>query len=101
MGLVGHEEVVETLSHTIIGQHPDAAAILVRFARQYAQRLPVRELDFPSAHLLRSYQVQHWLWCQAVSIMHQDCPWPRYDKLFLQSLQEKLEGAVCDTTDPV
>ena len=98
---VHREEPFEALSRTILKQYPDAATTLVLFARQYAQRLPVRQLDFPSAHLLRSYQVQHWLWCQAVSGMHQSCPWPKYDKVFLETLQKKLEDAVHDTTDPV
>lgn len=78
----------------------EAKKELVTFRRQYLQRFDVKQLQYPSSDLLALWELQEWLW-RIVDHAQKHQPYASYDKLFLKTLQLKLEDAVKDVAEPV
>ena len=72
---------------------PEHELSLVRFRRQYYQRLSVNEIAFPPAQILACYEAQQWIWnfVQQAQILS---PNTTHDQTFLKRLLLQIEKAV-------
>ena len=85
------------LKSTILNQ--SGISQLALFRRQYLQRHDVNLLTFPERELLRQYRVQQWIW-MFVEYAQTHFANPAYDRLFLKTLQSRIEEAVHDAREP-
>lgn len=69
-----------------------AADDLLRFQRQFSQRVDFRSLKWPAAERLCRYTVQESIYSWLSSSIR-DRPWPQYDARFLKELAKRIEQA--------
>lgn len=83
-----------------IRQHfPAGEQQLVRFRRQYLQKLDLKHITFPPAELLQLYDVQRWIH-EFVRDPPADEHRPKSDHNILNELVKRIEDAVKDAEEP-
>jgi len=92
-------EELRALQSTLRRTLPNGELELVRFRRQYLQKLPFKHITFPSSELLQLYDVQRYLYTFLC-----DPPAPEY-RLKLDSdvsaeLVKRIESAVATADEP-
>lgn len=90
---------IHALQTHLLHKLPHGEHELVRFRRQYLQKLPLKYITFPSSELLQLYDVHRYLYSFLC-----DPPAPEYrpklDTDVLAELVKRIESAVADAAEP-
>lgn len=87
------------LERQLYPRDPDAIKDLVIFRRQYLQRINVKHITWPSAELLRIYDVQRWIYQWIASFMPTESN-TKQEYNVLSELLRRIELAVKDAEEP-
>lgn len=92
-------EELQALQGRVRRDFPTGEQQLVRFRRQYLQKLDIKHITFPPAELLQLYDVQRWIY-EFVRDPPADEHRPKSDHNILNELVKRIEDAVKDAEEP-